>query len=267
MNNTQKILEKIKLYKGHLINTDGVFNCRCRFMHLFTMVDDSQWCIQCSIPKFNKDMIHEINIELRDLDNNLKMYHMNDYGIGDFICVNNHTSTFDIDEIPNSCELCTNEYEQTNKNVELDLNSMSDDSLNSGEIRYRSNSLILSESEDNDDSMNLDIWDKNSDSCNEIFDEYDESLFNNAMDRFHMNQSDDSYEIINELSDADNESDNDLLDIFADYKQELLKPLIITNNPIILRENNLLLNDDEIKIITNAKIKHIQSYYDILQSI
>jgi hypothetical protein len=109
---TIKMLEKLKLYNTKVIKElphGNGFNCRCRFSHIFDYTNIDEWCISCKEPEFQQELINEINNELKELDIPFHIYCVNEYGICEIICMNNHIHKFDIDEIPNECDMCNSE--------------------------------------------------------------------------------------------------------------------------------------------------------------
>jgi hypothetical protein len=107
-----KMLEKLELYNSKVIKElpyGNGFNCRCRYSHIFDYTNIDEWCISCKEPKFQQELINEINNELKELDNPFQIYTVNEYGVGEIICGNNHIHNFDIDEIPNECVMCNSE--------------------------------------------------------------------------------------------------------------------------------------------------------------
>ena len=60
------MLERLELYNCKIIEElkeDG-FICKCRFSHEFRYIKLDDWCVKCVEPKFQQDMICEINYEL-----------------------------------------------------------------------------------------------------------------------------------------------------------------------------------------------------------
>lgn len=107
-----QMLEKLELYECKVIEElshDKGFVCRCRFSHTFTYTHRDEWCIRCSEPKFQQETINEINNELKVLNNPFHVYTINKYGLCEIICKDSHIHKIDIDEIPNSCDICNSE--------------------------------------------------------------------------------------------------------------------------------------------------------------
>jgi hypothetical protein len=105
--NIIKILEQIELYGASIITNDGVeITCKCRFNHKFICTNDNDWCKICETSNFNESLISEINTELEELDNNLKVLSINKYGISTLKCKKKHFVNCDLDNIPNACNKC-----------------------------------------------------------------------------------------------------------------------------------------------------------------
>ena len=142
--NIIKILEQIELYGGSIIKNDTIeITCKCRFNHKFICTKDDDWCGICETSDFNESLISEINTELVELDNNLKVLSINKYGIAQLKCKKTHFIKYDIDNIPNTCNKC----HLLNKSIKyeddsFDIYNISDDEVHdNGNISDNSNLL------------------------------------------------------------------------------------------------------------------------------
>ena len=124
--NIIKILEQIELYGADIITNDGIeITCKCRFNHKFICTNDNDWCGICETSQFNESLISEINTELEELDNNLKVLSIDKYGISTLKCKKKHFVNCDIDNIPNACNKCY----LLNKSIDYEDDITKDDNI------------------------------------------------------------------------------------------------------------------------------------------
>jgi hypothetical protein len=101
------ILEQLELYGAKMLNhIDSTFNCQCRFSHMFTYEKLEDWCKICQTPDFQESLISEINAELVELNNNIQIFKVSQYGVATGICPAGHVINYDVDDIPNNCTKC-----------------------------------------------------------------------------------------------------------------------------------------------------------------
>lgn len=103
----KQMLEQLELYGAKVMDqADSTFSCQCRFSHTFTYEKLEDWCKMCQTPDFQESLISEINAELEELDNNIQVFKVTQYGVVTVICPIGHITDYDVDDIPNDCTKC-----------------------------------------------------------------------------------------------------------------------------------------------------------------
>lgn len=103
----KQMLEQLELYGAKVMDqADSTFSCQCRFSHTFTYEKLEDWCKMCQTPDFQESLISEINAELEELDNNIQVFKVTQYGVVTVICPIGHITDYDVDDIPNECTKC-----------------------------------------------------------------------------------------------------------------------------------------------------------------
>jgi hypothetical protein len=255
---TNKMLEKLELYNSKVIKElqhGNGFNCMCRFSHIFDYTNIDEWCISCKEPKFQQELINEINNELKELDSPFHIYYVNEYGIGEIICRDNHIYKYDIDEIPNECVICNSE-DCSIRQAEHDSNVWKRIDHNND---YDKISVLYTDSDEESSWEITSDYSNNDDTSEELEIEIDDdlsSLFGGMLveksDNDEIDEKSDNDEI-DEKSDndeIDEKSDNDEIDkeknaltkLFDDIETFEINDTIVTTKSYTLikhRINNL----------------------------
>jgi hypothetical protein len=107
---TKELLEKLTTqhHATLLSQNEYGFQCKCRYNHEFFVPNGNmyEWCLICDSKEFKQKLINETNLELNELNIQLRVYDMSKYGMMSVICPKNHIKLFDADEIANKCDRC-----------------------------------------------------------------------------------------------------------------------------------------------------------------
>lgn len=104
----RQVLEYAMIHNAKLydeIPTDVVL-CRCRFGHKFLISSLHEWCYKCQSAEFLNELIIETRNEVESSSHGLSLLDVDYYGNATFNCTRNHTLVYDIDDIPESCDIC-----------------------------------------------------------------------------------------------------------------------------------------------------------------
>ena len=80
--------------------------CRCRFGHNFLVSSLDEWCSKCKSSEFLQELMEEIESKLNDNAQSITLLDVDYFGNATFNCQNNHTIVYDIENIPDSCDIC-----------------------------------------------------------------------------------------------------------------------------------------------------------------
>jgi hypothetical protein len=106
---TPKMLEKLALHDANrIINT--IAHCRhakhTAFQYNKRAALRGEWCLTCSSGEFQQELINNINEQLESLIIDFKIFAVDQYGTGEYICSEGHVIKRDINDMPNRCVKC-----------------------------------------------------------------------------------------------------------------------------------------------------------------
>jgi len=263
--NTKVILEKVALHNGIFIeeNNDSL-KCICRYGHRFTIKSDDDWCPTCTTDAHKIAITKEVNAELTDLKSDFYMYDLNIYGVGKFICNEQHISTHDVDEIPDECSECIKNThdvwgEDFNK-IKADREIYNDEDIEFlGEDSENSNIYGNYNDDEEYDSEYFNEWD-GADSDMEGSSQgsadyhYGETINSSTTSRIDENEDEyDVEEIFKKMrmkkKEMVSEKKSTYANMFSEYGDiDKMPPLIIPNKPVMFRYNNLTIDPDELNL-------------------
>ena len=257
------ILEKVNLHGGAFLREDEGFVCMCRFTHKFTIQNDSEWCLECDTQEHKNSMVSEINRELEELGNNMSIFKIDRYGVGEFLCSLGHMSEHDVDEIPNKCKKCPkiSHDDIWGSSVsqirfahgrETDYEAAYDDSceFDFANNEDSENSNIYSNGNSDDEAYNSDWfneWDGAEGDDNEDCD-ITADVYNMYADNSGDNSGDDSSDMDVDLMFKMMKERQKPKSIFDEYDIDNLPPLILSNEPKIFRYNNVEIDHDHLNL-------------------
>ncbi len=122
----RQLLEYAMIHNAKLYDKvpENVVLCRCRFGHKFLISSLHEWCHKCQSAEFLNELITETRNEVESSSYDLSLLDVDYYGNATFNCTRNHTLVYDIDDIPESCDICKDLFQECESDKCL---SISDD--------------------------------------------------------------------------------------------------------------------------------------------
>lgn len=264
--NIREILEKIELYGAKLIKQyESKFMCKCRFGHIFTVTNLQDWCSYCKKPEFMEKLVEEINGELCELNNNLQIYHIDEYGIGKVICPIGHIAECDIDDIPNSCKSCPtpssdsavwHTFANNLRITQVDISDGTSQSNQSNDLKYDTDDDDADEYE----QVEVDCETDSDDMCPNPWEQVDymelsDDVFGSEPDEPDEPELDIRTMLQIHMKNMRSQKNKEVPDEFKEFGDiSKLPPIEKSTAPKIFRENNIAFDKAKIPIPVVRKI-------------